>query len=265
MIIPAINRLKQRFGIRNSWVHFPLLVGFGLSLLAHSVSSGFPPPLFSVGFVNEIKNVDTTEFCNVLKSGLKDRGLAVSFHLKIPRDQNDYQLFRSSNGSRGNFFMINEQRQIVFYPGEASGGYELTDPGPEFYDEILHHQKDNEGRPIVDLVDSTIYFEQLETDGVSNILVYGLSGEPAPPTVIKTVSANVFEQTLCEPISEVGLRVIGASGSIEVGVIGKSTGTEMRRRVGLWRALSCLTAIAWAIVFSILRGKNDQQDKTIVL
>jgi len=95
--------------------------------------------------------------------------------------------------------------------------------------------------------------------------VYGLSGEPAPSTVIKTVSANVFGQTLCEPISEVGLRVIGASGSIEVGVIGKSTGTEMRRRVGLWRALSCLTAIAWAIIFSILRGKNDQQDKTIVL
>ena len=265
MIIPAINRLKQRFEIRNNWVHFPLLVGFGLSLLAHSVSSGFPPPLFSVGFVNEIKNVDTTEFCNVLKSGLKDRGLAVSFHLKIPRDQNDYQLFRSSNESRGNFFMINEQRQIIFYPGEASGGYELSDPGPDFYREILQNQKDNEGRPIVDSVDAAIYLQRVEKDGEINILVYGLSGEPAPSTVVKTISGNVFGQTLCEPISEVGLRAMGVRGSIEVGVIGKPTDTEMRRRVGLWRALSCLTAIAWAIVFSIFQGKNDQQDRTIVL
>ena len=265
MINSTINRLKERLGIRNSWVHFPLLIGFVLSLFAHSASSGFPPSLFSIHFVNEIKSADTADFCKVLESGLKDRGLAVSFHLKIPRDQNDYQLFRSSNDSKGNFFMINEQRQIVFYPGEASGGYELTDPGPEFYDEILHHQKDNKGRPIVDLVNSTIYFERVEKDGVSNILVYGLSGEPAPSTVVKSVSANVFEQTMCEPLSEVGLSVIGSSGSIEVGVIGNSTGTEMRRRVGLWRSLSCLTAIAWAIIFSILRGKNDQQDETIVL
>ena len=255
-MIPAISRLKEYLRIRNSWVHFPLLVGFGLALFAHSVSSGFPPPLFSVGFANEVKNVDTTEFCKVLKSGLKDRGLAVRFHLRIPRDQNDYLLFRSSNEIRGNFFMINEQRQIVFYPGEESGGYELSNPGPEFYNEILDHQEDDEGRSIFDLVDSTIYFKRTETDGVSNILMYGLSGNPAPSTVVKTISGNVFEQTICEPISEVGFRAKGASGSIGIGVIGKFTGTGMRQKVGLWRALSCLIAIAWISIYGIFRGKK---------
>lgn len=262
MIISGINRLKDRFGIRSSWAYLPLLVGFGLSILAHTVFSGFPPPLTSVGFVNEVKYVDTTEFCKVLKSNLKNRGLAVSFHLEIPRDQNDYQLFRSSNDTRGNFFMINEQRQIVFYPGEASGGYELSDPGPDFYREILQHQKDKAGRPIVDLVDVTIYFQRVEKNGEINILVYGLSGEPAPSTVSKMINGNVFGQTLCEPISEVGLTAMGARGSMEVGVIGNPTDTEMRRRVGLWRSLSCLTAIAWAIIFSIFQGKNDQQGRT---
>ena len=267
-MIPVISRLKENIRIRNSWVHFPLLVGFGVALLAQSVSSGFPPPIFSVGFVNQINNVsgvnfdnevkylETTEFCKVLKSDLKHDGLVMSFDLRIPRDQNDYQLFASSNDSKANFIMVNEQRQIVWYPGEASGGYELTDLGPRFYNDILLHQKDNEGKPIIDLLKLTIYLVRVETDGVSEIVVYGLSEEPAKSTVVKKIDGKVFGQTSCKRLSEVGLDVMGASGSLKIGVFRNSQLTDVLQKVGLWRASPGLTAIAWAVVYRIFRGKK---------
>jgi hypothetical protein len=217
------------------------------------------PKFTRIIFVSQTKNrnteIRTALICNALQNNLSNSALELNFHLKIPRDQNDYTVLTLDEKSGDYSFVVNEQRQIIFYVNQQNSGYELTDLGVDMYREIAQKQKNTDGSRISDLIDVQVVFEPADNKG-ELIAVTGFAGNPAPSTVKIIVPKKSIQAGKCGDNGRLGLELQDSSVGIEVAIKNSSLATQsiaLRRSSAAAVALLCLTL---SRVYTQIKSRN---------
>jgi hypothetical protein len=220
-------------------VIFCLVILFGF--LRIDLSPKFTTTIFVSETINNDAEISTALICNALRNNLSNSALEFNFHLKIPRDQNDYTVLTLDDQSGDYSFVVNEQRQIVFYVDQQNSGYELTDLGKDMYREIAQKQKNINGSRISDLIDVQVVFEPADNKG-EVIMVTGFAGNPAPSTVEIVIPKNSIQAGKCGENGRLGLELQDSSVGIEVAVKKSSLAT---RSIALRRSSAAAVALLY--------------------
>jgi hypothetical protein len=125
-------------------------------------------------------------------------------------------------------FVVNEQRQIIFYIDHRNSGYELTDLGKDMYREIAQTQKKTDGSRVSDLIDVRVVFEPADNKG-ETIMVTGIASNPVPSTVKFVIPKNSIQVGNCGDNGRLGIELRDSSVGIEVAVKNSSLTTQSRR------------------------------------
>ena len=115
----VIEIAKSSMILKNiRWVIFCLVMLLGF--LRIDLSPKFTRTIFVSETINNDAEISTALICNALQDNLSTSPLWFYFHLKIPRDQNDYTVLTLDEQSGDYSFVVNEQRQIIFYVDKQS-------------------------------------------------------------------------------------------------------------------------------------------------
>jgi hypothetical protein len=213
-----------------------------------NLSPNFNKKIFASQTTNHVTDIKTEVICSALQNSLNESPVVFNFHLQIPRDQNDYTVFTLDEQTGNYSFVVNEQRQIVFYVNKQNRGYELTDLGSEFYREIAQRQKNIDGSSINDLIDVGIVFETLDKKGEKIIQISAYGGAPSPSTIKIDVPRNVISTSACKYQGRMGVELPGSEVGLEITVIDPST---TMRTIALRRSSVALMALSF-LIFNIL-------------
>jgi hypothetical protein len=191
-------------------------------------------------------DLKTELVCSAFQKNLSKSAIAFYFHMQIPRDQNDYTVFSADEQSGDFSFVVNEQRQIVFYVRQQNSGYELTDLGNEMYRQIAEGQKKYDGSTITDFIDAAVIFETTSVKGEETIQITTFGGNPSPSTVIIDIPKALLQKGNCNGVGRLGIELQDSDVGLEILVRNQSTTVQsiaLRRSSAAIIALLCLVLL----------------------
>ncbi len=243
-----------------SWVkvakHCLLMTSMLVAITSRGNSLSVPLNLSSVNVGGKTEEVDTAVMCSVLKDGLLKTGLILSLRTSLPRDDNDYELFSTSDEADGMFVSINEQRQFILYFGKESAGYEITMPDPEFILDVANRRIDESGNVVVDELNTTVFLTRLGFSN-ENIAIEAFTSSPFLSTVVKVVPLALLSNTRCSGKGNLGLGIDNSTAAIDVGQTGKTSKASMLRPIFVQRSLASFFVVLWLMGLWLTRKRED--------
>jgi hypothetical protein len=215
-----------------------------------------PPNISSTRAGGETVEVNTSVMCDAFMDGLLKTGLVVGLHASLPRDDNDYELFSTADEADGMFVSINEQRQLILYFGQASAGYEITMPDPEFISDVADRRIDESGNAVIDQLSTTVFLTRLGFSN-ENIAIEAFTSSPFLSTVVKVVPLASLSNTRCSEKGNLGLGIDDSTAAIDVGQTGKTSKASMLRPIFIQRSLASFFVVAWLIGLWFTRKSDD--------
>lgn len=238
--------------------HGLLMAGMLVAITSRGNSLSVPLNLSSVNVGGKTEEVDTAVMCAAFKDGLLKTGLVVSLRASLPRDDNDYELFSTSDEADGMFVSINEQRQMVLYFGKGSAGYEITMPDPEFIADVANRLIDKNGNVVVDRLSTTVFLTRLGFSN-ENIAIEAFTSSPFLSTVVKVVPLALLSNTRCSGKGNLGLEIDNSTAAIDVGQTGKTSKASMLRPIFVQRSLASFFVVLWFVVLWLTRKREDAE------
>ena len=238
--------------------HGLLMAGMLVAITSRGNSLNVPLNLSSVNVGGKTEEVDTAVMCSAFKDGLLKTGLVVSLRASLPRDDNDYELFSTSDEADGMFVSINEQRQMVLYFGKGSAGYEITMPDPEFIADVANRLIDKNGNVVVDRLNTTVFLTRLGFSN-ENIAIEAFTSSPFLSTVVKVVPLASLSNARCSGKGNLGLGIDNSTATIDVGQTGKTSKASMLRPIFIQRSLASLFVVLWLMSLWLTRKREDAE------